>query len=243
MFTIFRKEVNLFFSSLIGYMAMTVFLLTIGLVLWVFPDTSLLDYGYATLDGLFDLAPWIFIFLIPAITMRSFAEEFKSGTIELLTTRPITDLQLVLGKYFAALFLAVFALLPTLLYYISIYQLGAPVGNIDSGATMGSYLGLVFVAAIFTAIGMFASAITNNQIVAFLLAMFLCFFFYSAFEYLSHLSLFYASLDGLIDSIGIRSHYLSISRGVVDTRDVVYFVSSTILFILLTQMALASRRW
>jgi ABC-2 type transport system permease protein len=243
MFTIFRKEINLFFSSLIGYMAMVVFLLTTGLVVWIFPDTNILDFGYANLDSLFDIAPWVFMFLIPAITMRAFSEEFRSGTIELLSTRPITDLQVILGKYFAAFFLVVFTLLPTLLYYYTIYSLGAQVGNIDTGATWGSYLGLLFLSAAFTAIGIFASSLTANQIVAFLLAVFLCFFFNSAFEYLSHLGLFYATFDDLVDGIGIRSHYVSISRGVVDTRDVVYFVSLTAAFILLTKTVLESRKW
>lgn len=182
MFTLFKKEINTFFSSLIGYMAMVVFLLTTGLFLWVFPDTNLLDYGYASLDSLFFTAPWIFMFLVPAITMRSFSEEFKSGTIELLATRPITDFQIIAGKYLAAVFLVFFALLPTLVYYFTIYQLGLPPGNLDTGAIWGSYIGLLLLGAAFAAIGIFASSLSSNQIVAFLLAVFLCFIFYQTFD-------------------------------------------------------------
>ena len=243
MFTIFLKEINVFFSSLIGYLALAVFFLVTGLFLWIFPDTSLLEYGYATLDYLFILAPWIFMFLIPAITMRSFAEEIKSGTIELLATRPITDLQIIMGKYFAAFVLVIFALIPTLLYFYTIYSLGAPAGNIDTGAVWGSYIGLFFLAACFVAIGIFASAITSNQIVAFILAVFLCFFFFQAFDYLSRLNIFYATFDNIVELIGINSHYNSISRGVVDTRDVVYFLSFISIFILLTKTVLESRKW
>ncbi len=243
MFNIFRKEINAFFSSLIGYIAIVVFLLTCGLFLWVFPDTSILDYGYAGLDNLFQIAPWIFTFLIPAVTMRSFAEEFRSGTIEMLVTRPISDMQIILGKYFAALFLVFCALLPTFTYYITVYQLGAPPGNLDSGATIGSYLGLFLLGAAFTAIGIFASSLTANQIVAFLLAVFLCFFCYTAFDYLSKLNIFYARLDSVVENLGINAHYLSISRGVIDTRDILYFVSFVVVFLGLTQTVLESRKW
>jgi ABC-2 type transport system permease protein len=238
MFTIFSKEVAVFFSSLIGYIAIIVFLLTCGLFLWVFPDTAILDYGYAGLDNLFMLAPWVFTFLIPAITMRSFADEFRSGTMELLATRPISDLQIIGGKYFAALFLVFCALLPTFIYYITIYQLGAPPGNLDTGAIMGSYIGLLLLGASFTAIGIFASSLTQNQIVAFLLAVFLCFFCYTAFDYLSKLDIFYAKIDSFVEWLGINAHYTALSRGVVDTRDVLYFGSFITLFLLMTQLVL-----
>jgi len=243
MLTIFQKEVNLFFSSLIGYISISVFLLTTGLFLWVFPSTSILEYGYASLDYLFTIAPWVFMFLIPAITMRSFSEEMRSGTIEILATRPITDLQIILGKYFAALFLVFFALLPTLFYYYTVYTLGSPVGNLDTGATWGSYIGLLLLGGAFVSIGVFASSLTDNQIVAFLLAVFLCFFCFTAFDYLSQLNVFYAKIDDLIELLGINAHYTSISRGVVDTRDLVYFFSFIAIFILLTKTALESRKW
>ena len=174
MIGIFLKEINTFFSSLIGYIVIGVFLVFLGLMMWVFPDSSLLEYKFATLDQLFSLAPIIFMFLIPAITMRTFAEENQNGTIELLATRPLHDMEIILGKYFASLALVVFALLPTLIYYYTIHQLGAPKGNLDSGAIIGSYIGLVFLSAAFVAIGIFASSLTDNQIVSFLLAVFIC---------------------------------------------------------------------
>ncbi|MCC7223702.1 MAG: gliding motility-associated ABC transporter permease subunit GldF [Chitinophagales bacterium] len=242
MFSLFRKEVAAFFSSLIGYIAIIVFLLTCGLFLWVFPDTAILDYGYAGLDNLFALAPWVFTFLIPAITMRSFSEEFRAGTMELLATRPISNWQIIGGKYLAALFLVLCALLPTFTYVITIYQLGAPPGNLDTGAIMGSYIGLFLLGASFTAIGIFASSLTSNQIVAFLLSVFLCFFCYTAFDYLSKLDLFYAKADSLVEWLGINAHYAAISRGVIDTRDLVYFGSFIALFLLLTRLVLERQR-
>lgn len=243
MLTILKKEIVAFFSSLMGYLVMLVFLLTTSLFLFVFPDTSLLDYGFATLDYLFTLAPWIFMFLIPAITMRLFSEELRSGTYEILATQPLTDLQIIIGKYFAALLLVIFALIPSLLYYFSIYKLGLPVGNIDTGATNGSYIGLILLAGSFVSIGLFTSSITNNQIVAFLLSIFLCFFTFTAFDYLSKLNIFYAKLDNLVENVGINAHYQSISRGVIDIRDVTYFLSFIAIFILLTKTVLESRKW
>ncbi|OWY23491.1 gliding motility-associated ABC transporter permease subunit GldF [Sphingobacteriales bacterium UPWRP_1] len=243
MLTLFVKEINTFFSSLIGYMAMVVFLLTTGLFLWVFPETNLLDYGYASLDSLFFTAPWIFMFLVPAITMRSFSEEFKTGTIELLATRPVTDLQIIAGKYLAAVFLVFFALLPTLVYFFTIYRLGLPPGNLDTGAAWGSYIGLLLLGAAFAAIGIFASSLSSNQIVAFLLAVFLCFIFYQTFDYLSKLNMFYARIDDMVEQLGINAHYESLSRGVIDTRDLVYFGSFIALFLLLTQLVVESRKW
>lgn len=242
-YSIFLKEINTFFSSIIGYLTIIVFLLITGLFLWVFPETSVLNYGYATLDYLFTLAPWIFMFLIPAITMRTFAEETRSGTLETLATRPLTDLQITMGKYLACLFLVFFALLPTLLYFFTIYTLGNPAGNIDTGATWGSYIGLLLLAAAFVAIGIFTSSLTSNQIVAFLLAIFLCFFFHAAFDYLSKLNVFYAKIDNIVELIGINAHYISISRGVVDTRDLIYFGSFISIFLLLTKTVLESRKW
>ena len=243
MLTIFRKELNTFFSSLIGYIVVGVFLVIMGLVMFVFPDTSLLNYNYATLDQLFDIAPMVFAFLIPAVTMRSFAEEHQTGTIELLATRPLTDLQITLGKYFACLALVLFALLPTLLYYITVYQLGNPKGNLDSGAIMGSYIGLIFLAGAFTSIGVFASSLTNNQIVGFILATFLCFLFHWGFLFFSTLPVFVGKVDDVVQMIGIDYHYTSISRGVIDTSDVIYFVTLTGIFGVLTVTSLENRKW
>ncbi len=241
--SIYLKEINAFFSSLIGYIVIAIFLVLTGLIVWVVPDTSVLEYGFATLDNLFLFAPWLYLILIPAITMRMFAEEISAGTIEMLATKPLRELDIILGKYFAALTLVIFSLLPTLLYYWAVYKLGAPVGNLDSGAIWGSYIGLVMLAACFVAMGLFASSISSNQIVSFVLAVFLCAMFYWAFEALSSLPVFYASIDGLVASLGIEAHYISMSRGVVDTRDMIYFLSLIVAFLAFTKTALESRKW
>ena len=243
MLSIFKKEINAFFSSLIGYIVIGVFLVLMGLVMWVFPDYSVLDSKYANLDTLFAIAPMIFMFLIPAVTMRTFAEEKQSGTIELLGTRPISDWQIVGGKFLACFALVFFALIPTVLYYLTVYRLGAPPGNLDTGGIMGSYIGLLFLAAVFVAIGVFASSLTNNQIIAFVLATFLCFFVYLAFDFLSRLPIFFGKTDDVVQSIGIEYHYNSVSRGVLDTRDVVYFVSVIALFLACTVLSLGRRKW
>ncbi|MEN0047086.1 MAG: gliding motility-associated ABC transporter permease subunit GldF [Bacteroidota bacterium] len=243
MLSIFLKEVNSFFSSLIGYIVIGIFLIMMGLFMFVFTDYSILNYQFATLDQLFGIAPMIFMFLIPAVTMRSFAEEQQSGTIELLETRPLSDWQIVLGKYFACLLLVVFALLPTLLYYWTVHELGSPKGNLDSGAITGSYIGLFFLAAGFTAIGVFASSLTNNQIVSFLLATFLCFLFHWGFLFISNLAVFVGKIDDIIQMIGIDYHYESMSRGVLDSRDLIYFLSLIILFLVATVTALQRRKW
>lgn len=240
---IFLKELQQFFSSLIGYIAITVFLLVLGLFMWVFPDTSIIDFGYATLDSFFTMAPYIFIFLIPAITMRSFAEEINKGTIELLTTRPVTELQIVLGKYFASLALVFIAILPTFIYFYTVYALASPVGNIDVGGILGSYFGLFFLGAVFVAIGIFCSSVTSNQIVAFILGVFLCFFLYLAFSFLSQFGIFIGKNDYLVESFGLSAHYDAMGKGVIDSRDVVYFLSMIAAFVLFTRTALSSKRW
>lgn len=243
MYTLFKKEVNSFLNSLIGYITISVFLLINGLFLWVFPlDFNIMDYGYAGLDGLFMLAPFVFLFLIPAITMRSFADERRSGTIELLLTRPITDMQIVMAKYLAGFVLVVFSVLPSLIYFYAVYQLGMPKGNIDMGATWGSYIGLLFLGASFVAIGVFVSSVTDNQIVAFLLSVVICGFVYIGFDFIHSLSLF-GSFDLFIKSLGINEHYTSISRGVVDTRDMLYFLSLIAIFLVFTRVSLESRKW
>ncbi|MDX1942165.1 MAG: gliding motility-associated ABC transporter permease subunit GldF [Saprospiraceae bacterium] len=243
MVSIFLKEINTFFSSLIGYIVISVFLVALGLVLFIFPDTSLLQYDYATLDQLFDIAPMIFAFLIPAITMRSFAEEQQTGTIELLATKPLSDLSIVLGKFLACLTLVGFSILPTLLYYYTVYQLGAPKGNLDSGAIMGSYFGLLFLGGVFVAIGVFASSLTNNQIVAFILATFLCFFIHWGFDLFSRLPIFVGKSDVLVQILGMKHHYNSISRGIIDSRNMIYFLSIIAVFIMLTLTSLERRKW
>lgn len=243
MYTLLRKEVSSFLNSLIGYSVMVVFLLINGLFLWIFPmQFNILDYGFASIDNLFLLAPWVFLFLIPAITMRSFAEEQRSGTIELLLTKPLTDLEIILAKYLAGVVLVFFSLLPTLIYVVSVYRLGQPVGNIDLGGTWGSYLGLLFLGAGFTSIGIFSSSISGNQIVSFLIAVFLCGFVYIGFEFIYGLSLF-GKIDLFIQQLGISAHYISMSRGVIDTRDVIYFLSLIAVFLMLTRFNLERRKW
>jgi ABC-2 type transport system permease protein len=241
MFAILRKEFNAFLSSPVAYVVMGVFLVATGLFVWVFPDSSVLDYSYADLQTLFNIAPWIFLFLIPAITMRTFAEEKKAGTMELLLTRPLTDGQILGGKFLACLLLTLLALLPTLLYYYSVYQLGNPVGNIDSAATVGSYLGLALLAGVFVAMGVFASAITRDQIIAFLVAVVGCFLVYSGFDSLA--SVFEGAPAYYISQLGIAAHYRDISKGLIDSRDLTYFFSLMAGLLLATRLVLQSRNW
>lgn len=243
MYSLFVKEIRSFLSSLIGYIVIVVFLLAISLFMWIIKgDTNVLDSGYANIDTLFAIAPWVFLFLIPAITMRSFADEKKSGTIELLLTRPLTDLQIILAKYLAGLVLVLISLLPTLVYYYSVYKLGIPQGNIDSGGTWGSYVGLLMLGSSFVAIGVFSSSLTDNQIISFILSLAICFFCYIGFEQISSLSLF-GKADTFIQALGINQHYNSLARGVIDTRDVVYFISFNAFFVLLTKTVLEKRKW
>jgi len=243
MFALFRKEINGFFSTLTGYIVITVFLITNSLFMWIFhSELNVIESGYASLDTLFIIAPWVFLFLVPALTMRSFADEKKSGTIELLFTRPLSDVQIILAKFFAGLVLVLFALVPCLVYFLSVYLLGNPVGNIDTGATWGSFIGLFFLAAIYVAIGLFSSSTTDNQVIAFIIAVFTSFILYIGFDYISSISLF-GSIDQFILTLGINEHYSSMSRGVIDSRDMVYFLLAISLFVLLTKIVIQSRKW
>ena len=233
MIAILKKEFNSFFSSPIAYLVIGVFLLINGLFLWVFKDDfNLLNAGFADLNPFFFLAPWILLFLIPAITMKSFADEFNNGTIEILKTRPISNWQIVLGKFWASLLLVIIALAPTLIYVYTIYQLGNPVGNIDFGSTIGSYIGLLFLAATYTAIGLFTSTLSKNQIVAFILGVFITFILFYGFDSISNS---FANESLSIQKIGINEHFKSISRGVIDTRDLIYFISVTFFFLFITK--------
>ncbi len=243
MYVLFLKELNSFLSSLIGYITIIVFLIVIGLFLWVLPmDFNVLNFGYAGIDGLFMLAPWVFLFLIPAITMKMFAEERKNGTIELLLTKPLSDLSIILAKFLAGLCLVVLSILPTIIYVIAVYQLGAPKGNLDLGGITGSYIGLIFLGGVFVAIGVFSSSITNNQIIAFIISVLLSAFAYIGFDAITSLEIF-GNADLIIRSIGINQHYVSISRGVIDSRDVIYYLSAIVFFLLLTKISLESRNW
>ncbi|WP_066629475.1 gliding motility-associated ABC transporter permease subunit GldF [Labilibacter marinus] len=243
MWSLYRKEIASFFSSLTGYLVVGVFLVLTGLFLWVIPgEMNILFGGYSSLDSLFYLAPWLYLFLVPAVTMRLLADEKKSGTIELLYTRPLTEIHIVLAKYLAGLTLVVISLLPTLIYFYSIVQLGNPVGNIDFGGTWGSFIGLFFLAGIYVAIGVFCSSLTDNQIVSFVLAVVLSFIFYYGFEALSQV-MSGSGAQSVIVYLGIDEHYQSMSRGVIDSRDLLYFLSVITLFIYLTRTVLSSRKW
>jgi len=242
MLTIFRKELNLFFSSLIGYLVIGLFILVIGLFLFVFPDTSMLANNYATLAPFFDMSPTILVFLIPAVTMRSFSEEYQEGTLELLATRPVTDWDIVLGKFLASFLLVLFALVPSLLYFYTVYALGAPVGNLDIGGTIGSYIGLIFLVAAWVALGIWSSSLSQNQIVAFLLATFAGFVLYYGFDFLSEIPGIAGPWETSIQKLGMAFHYDSISRGLIDSRDVLYFISVSFIFLLLARLQMENRK-
>jgi ABC-2 type transport system permease protein len=226
------REIKSFFGSPIGYLVIAIFLLLNGLFLWVFEgDFNILDSGFADLSPFFTISPWILIFLIPAVTMRSFSDEKKQGTIELLFTKPLSMWEIVNGKFFGAFILIILALIPTLIYVWVLSGLGSPEGNIDMGSTMGSYFGLLFLIAGYTAIGVFTSTLSDNQIVAFILSVFLCFVFYFGFEGISGFS---GGLGNFVASLGMDYHFKSMSRGVLDTRDIIYFLSVTVLFLSFT---------
>lgn len=239
---IFFKEVSAFLSSLIAYIVLAVFFVTSGLWLWVFPQTSILESGYATLQPFFDFAPWLLMFLASAITMRSFAEEQKTQTIEILLTRPFKEWEVVIGKFLAATFLLAIALTPTITYVVSLYWLSTPVGNLSIGAIMGSYTGLILLGSSFASIGLFASVITSSQTVAFLLSLFISFFFYYGFGAISQIATFIGRYDWFFEQLSMYAHYISLGRGVIDSRDVIYFLSIILAFLFFTQLVLESRK-
>jgi ABC-2 type transport system permease protein len=233
MWSIYKKELNQFFSSLTGYIAIILFLLINGVFLFVLNDSSIFEFGYASLDKFFELAPWVLMFLVPAITMRSLSEEFRAGTFEILKTKPLSSWQIVLGKYFSILSVLLLAILPTIIYIITIKALSAQ-GGIDGGGILGSYIGLFFLVAVFAAIGLCCSGFTSNAVVAFLISAFSCLILYFGFNALSKLPFFENGADYYIEMLGIDFHYRSISRGVLDTRDLVYFISIIFIFLLTT---------
>lgn len=240
MWMICKKEWQQFFSSLTGYIALAVFLLVNGLMLFVFPETSILEFGYASLSGFFNLAPWMLLLMVPTITMRSFADEFKSGSFELLRTLPLTPAQLVWGKFFGAILITICAVIPTLIYALSVQQLSVT-GGIDMGATAGSYIGLLLLGAVFTAIGICTSSFTSNTVVAFIAGAFVCFLLYNGFDAISKLSVFSGGLDYYLEMLGISFHYRSISRGVIRINDLIYFIGIICFFLLITQRNLSKR--
>ena len=236
MITILKKEFNSFFASPIAYLVIGVFLLINGLFLFIFNDDfNILNAGFADITTFFYLAPWVFLFLIPAVTMKSFADEFNTGTIELLKTKPISDWQIVLGKFWASLLLVCIAIIPTFVYVYTVYQLGNPFGNIDFGSTIGSYIGLLFLAATYTAVGLFTSTLSKNQIVAFILGVFITFMLFYGFDAIANS---FGNSGFAIQQFGINEHFKSISRGVIDTRDILYFLSVTFFFLFITKMRL-----
>ena len=239
---IYLKEINSFFSSVIGYVVIVVFLVVTGVFLWIIPETSVFDYGYATLNQLFELAPWVFMFLIPAITMRSFAEERKAGTYATLLTKPVSDFRIIGAKYMAGFTLVVFSLIPSLIYFYTVYHLASPAGNMDIGGTWGSFIGLFFIGGVYVAIGLFSSSFTDNQIVSFILAVLICFIFYVLIDLLRGVSVI-NPIYPLLEYISLNTHYLSVSRGVIDSRDVVYFLSVIFVFLQSTKMIMTSRKW
>ena len=235
MIPIIKREINSFFSSAIGYLVIAVYLVINGLFLWVFGGNfNILDSGFADLSPYFELAPWVLLFLVPAVSMRAFSDELRMGTLELLLTKPLSLKQIVLGKYFGALILIIIALVPTLLYIITISELGNPPGNLDMGSTVGSYLGLLFLVFAYTSIGIFASTLSQNQIGAFIIGVFLCFGLYYGFDGIAT-----STID--LSYLGMQAHFQSIARGVLDTRDLVYFLSVTLFFIALTILKLKKR--
>lgn len=232
------REIKSFFGSPVGYLVVAIFLLLNGLFLWVFDgEYNILNSGFADMTPFFTITPWILIFLIPAVTMRSFSDEKKQGTLELLLTKPLSLWQIVTGKFFGSLLLIVIAVLPTLTYVYTISSLGMPEGNIDLGSTLGSYFGLLFLMGGYTAIGLFTSSMTENQIVAFISSVFLCFVFYFAFD---SVAVLFPTAEAFIASFGMNNHFRSMGRGVIDTRDVLYFVSLSIVFLSFTVYQLKS---
>jgi ABC-2 type transport system permease protein len=243
MFSIFRKEINGFFSTLTGYIVIIVFLVVNSLFMWVFPgEWNIFDSGYAGLDTIFFLSPWLFLFLVPAVTMRMIAEEKRLGTIELIYSRPISERELIWGKYLASVVLVLLALLPGIIYYISVWLLGETPGNLDRGGTMGAFIGLFFLASVYAAVGIYASSLTDNQVIAFILAVLICFILYMGFDSFAYLPGL-KTIDEFVIRLGINEHYKSISRGVLDIRDAAYFIAVVALFNEATRFHLISRKW
>lgn len=243
MLSIFRKEINGFFSTLTGYVVIIVFLLINSLFMWVFPgEWNILDSGYAGLDTLFFISPWVFLFLVPAVTMRMIAEEKRLGTIELLYSKPVTERGIVYGKFIAAVSLVLLALIPGIIYYISVVHLGEIPGNIDKGGTLGAVIGLFFLGAVYASAGIFASSLTDNQVIAFIVSVLFCFFLFMGFDLVAYLPGL-KNFDEFVIGLGINEHYKSMSRGVIDVRDITYFAAVVILFNEASRLVLLSRKW
>lgn len=242
MLSLLKKEITSYFNSITGYLVIILFLVLNSLIIWVFPGNfNILDSGYASLQNYFIIAPWVFLLLVPAITMRSFAEEKRTGTIELIFTKPISITGVITAKFFASFILVIISLIPTLLYYIVIYYFAFPTGNVDIGGTWGSFIGLFFLTGIYCSIGIFSSSLSDNQIISLLTAIVLCFISYLGFDAIGNLPVF-QNHAGIIFGLGINEHYQSMSRGVIDSRDLVYFISATILFLYFTKLKLSEKK-
>ncbi|MBA4301683.1 MAG: gliding motility-associated ABC transporter permease subunit GldF [Cyclobacterium sp.] len=227
--SLYIREINAFFGSLTGYLILALFLVALGLIVWVFPESSVLDYGFADLEALFSYTPYVFTFLIPALSMRAISEERKSGTWELLRTSPLSLIQIISAKYLALVTLVFLAVLPTLLYAYSIVQLGEPVGNLDLAGFFGSWIGLLMIGATFAAVGLFASSLTSQQVVAFVLGVFLCFVLYFGFTALSEI--LSGDIAYWVEELSLSYHYISLSRGVVDSRDLFFLLGMIWVFL------------
>ena len=242
MIAIFKKEISVFFSTLIGRLIIGGFLLVNGILLWSdFSKLNILDYGYADMDVFFEISPLLFLLLIPAVSMRVFTEEYANGTMEILVTKPITSFQIVLGKFLSVFSLALCAIIPTLIYVISIYYLGETIGNLDLAGIIGSYLALILLSSVFSSISVFSSALSSNQIISFIISIVLCGLFYFGFDLLSELS-FFNSFDLLIQKIGISYHYQNLSKGLLRLTDFVYFLSVSFFFLKLTENIIINRK-
>ena len=239
---IFAREFLGFLHSLVAWVVLVVFLIGIGLPSWIFPETSILDYGYADLSTLFDTAPFLLLFLVPAITMRSFAEERRTGTLEFLLTRPVPVSHILLGKFLACWALACVALVPAWTYFYSVYQLGNPVGNIDASGFLGSWIGLVLLSGVFTSIGILSSVVTPNQVVSFLVSAAVGFLFYSGFDAVADLQVWGGS-GWMVRYLGLYEHYESMGKGLIDSRDLVYFLSVTVMNLVVARSLMESRKW
>jgi len=243
MIVLLRKEISGFFSTLTGYVVILTYLTINSLFIWLVPgENNIMQGNYASLRSFFDISPWLFLFLVPAVMMRSLSDEKKTGTIELLYTRPIREIEIIISKYTAGIIIVLLSIVPSLTYFFSVGYLGNPPFNLDIGGTVGAYIGLFFLASIYASVGLFASAVTDNPIVSFILAMLLCFILYTGFDYLSNAP-FLANISDVISGFGINQHYKSLSRGVIDSRDIIYFVSTISVFILSSKTVLESRKW
>jgi len=238
MISIIKKEINSFLCSPVGYVVIFSYLIINGLFMWIFPgELNILDAGISSIDTIFIIAPWVLLFIIPAITMRMFAEEKKNQTLELLLLKPISSFKIVLAKYLSVIILMFIALLPCLIWYLTVYFIGNPRGNIDNGMVIGSFIGLIFLISTYAAIGLLSSIITDNVIIAFISGALLSFGLLYFFDAIASL-LGNGSIASFLLYLSINEHYQSMSRGVIDTRDIFYFFLVISLFLFFTKVYL-----